>query len=57
MPLLCHHLLRLGQPLFAPALHMPDLHVRVVMTGNDPHKGDPVAVIFVHVRLNLEHES
>ena len=52
-----HHLLRLGESGFLLSLYMPDFHIRIKVPGDDPHEGDPVSVILIHIRLDLEDEG
>ena len=52
-----HHLLGLQKPHFSVALHMVDFFVGIKFSGADPHKSNPVAVVFVHVGLNFEHKG
>ena len=54
--LLGHHLLRLTETRLPLPLDVPHLHVRVVVARDDAHKRDPVAVVLVHICLNLEDE-
>ena len=57
LALLCHELLRLRQAQLAVALHMVYLGLALKFAGADAHEGQPVAVRFVHVRLNFEHKG
>ena len=36
---------------------MPQLHSTGVFPRTDAHKGNSIAVLLIHIRLNLEHES
>ena len=54
VPILCHHLLWLGQTHFFIALYMINLHSGIKFTGADTHECDSVSVGFVHIGLNLE---
>ena len=56
-PIACHKLLRGRQPDRLPTARMQHLHVRVEMAGDDAHERHAVAVLRIHVRLNLEHET
>ena len=52
-----HELLRRGEAnRFSTAL-MQHLHVGFEMPGHDAHERHAVAVLRIHVRLNLEHET
>ena len=57
MPLVRHHLLRLGKPLLPVGLHVIDFHIGVVVSGYDAHECNPVPVVPVHIGLDLKHKS
>ena len=44
------------RPIGLAGAHMHDLHAARKLAGADPHEGDAVAVVRVHVGLHLEHE-
>src|SRR3546814_12275811 len=48
---------RIGELHLLARAHMQRLHAWNVMTGADAQEGDPVAMLRVHVGLNLEHEA
>ena len=57
LPVACHQLLRLGQPLDPSALNVLDIHSDVVLARTDADKSDPVSVGLVHIGLDLEDKS
>jgi hypothetical protein len=46
-----------AEPDLLAGAHVLDLHPRLEAAGADAHEGDPVAVLRVHVRLDLEDEA
>ena len=50
-------LLRLGKPYSLAALDVEILLIPLELARADSHESDPVAVSFVHIRLNFEHEG
>ena len=52
-----HHGRARGQLDLAAALHVRGLHATLELARADAHKGDAVAMVLVHVRLNLEDEA
>ena len=37
--------------------HLRQLHAAAELSGAEPHEGDPVAMVRIHVRLHFEHEA
>ena len=56
LALLRHHLLRLRKLDILAALHVEIFLTALKLARADTHKGDSVAVRFIHVGLDLEHE-
>ena len=52
-----HNVLGLRKAHFLVALNVVNLGVALKFAGTDAHKGKPVAVRLVHVRLNFEYEG
>ena len=52
-----HELLGRGQAHRAPGARHIGVHPRLVASGADPHEGDAVPVLRIHVRLHLEDEA
>ena len=48
---------RAGEPNFFPRARVRDAHVALELAGADTDEGEPVAVLRVHVRLNLEDKA
>ena len=46
-----------GELELAVALHVPGVHAALKTTRADTHESDAVAVVLVHVGLDLEHEA
>ena len=57
LPVLGHHLLRLGQTDLAAALHMVYLHSGLELSGTDPHECNTVTVRFVHISLDFKYKG
>ena len=57
LPLSGHELLGPGEAQLLAALDVVDLPVCVEAAGYHPHKGDPVPVGLVHIRLNFKDEG
>ena len=52
-----HHGRARGELELAPALHMESVHTAFELARADAQEGDAVAVVLVHVGLDLEHEA
>ncbi len=48
---------RVADPYVLAQAHMAHFHALVVTARADTHEGDAVAVLGIHVRLDLEHET
>ncbi len=57
LAILAEHPSRVGEPHLAARRHVHDLHVALEAPRDDPHEGDAVAVLGIHVRLDLEDEA
>ena len=56
LTLIRHHLLRLGELNLLASLYMKHLHTGGEFAGTDTHKCNTVAMILIHVCLNLEYK-
>ena len=52
-----HHRGARGQLELAVALHMEGVHAALELARADAHKGDAVAVVLVHIGLDLKDRS
>ena len=56
LPVSRHKCQRIGETDLLTQADVAGLHSLLVFPGNDPQEGNAVAVLGIHIRLNLEHE-